>query len=89
MDDCLGVNHDHMYNLQISGGCTDGVIRLVGGTFYEGRVEVCNRGVWGTVCDDEIDVLDASVACQQLGLQSTGKAAYNVICEYVKFYPLL
>ncbi len=46
--------------------CTDGTLRLQDGEYNSGRVEVCNGGVWGTVCDDFWDITDATIACRQL-----------------------
>ena len=50
---------------------TAGDVRLVDGmTIYEGRVEICLYGEWGTICDHNWGESDARVACTQLGLSS-------------------
>ena len=65
-----------------SNACTPGDVRLFGGTNkYQGTVEACFYGVWGTVCDDSYYYYYwwrstsnhiATVVCKQLGFSSLG-----------------
>ena len=53
--------------------CTTGDLRLAGGdNQYEGRVEMCLHGRWGTICDDNWDNREADVVCRQLGYTQNG-----------------
>ena len=78
--------------------CTNnGDIRLVGGSTsqrFEGRVEVCLRNVWGTVCDDSfrrshLQVENntknfRTVVCRQLGLVSDESGKYEACLGHSK-----
>ena len=57
--------------------CTNGQVRLMNGTApadgqREGRVEICYNDIYGTVCNDFWDELDAIVVCRQLGFNGSG-----------------
>ena len=56
-----------------TGNCTEGDVRLVdGNNIYEGRVEICHNGIWGTVCQDSFFRSNSAVVCRQLGLSYAG-----------------
>ena len=53
-----------------SSNCTHGALRLSGAiTSNQGRLEVCMKGAWGSVCDSQgvFSTTEAKVACRQLG----------------------
>ena len=44
---------------------------MAGGSgLSNGRVEICRNQLWGTVCDNGWETVDASVACRQLGFSA-------------------
>lgn len=52
-----------------------------GNSPHDGRLEICQAGVWGTVCDYEWewDRQDGIVACRQLGINTTGSWGGGVV----------
>lgn len=63
----------------------DGAVRLVDGpNAYEGRLEICAQGEWGTVCNDGnmnhngFDINAARIVCRQLGIEEGGKLNFVI-----------
>ncbi len=54
----------------------EGDLRLIDSATTDGksgRLEIFLRGEWGTVCDDRFGLMEANVACRQLGFSAVSR----------------
>ena len=75
-------------------GCHEGNVRLVNGTVEkEGRLEICNNGIWGGICSSGFTPIDGYIACKQIGydngiclhLITYIAQRHNFVCMHVLF----
>lgn len=67
----------HQCHVLFAIDCSDGNVRLnnsMGPSLSEreGQVQICHNNVYGVVCANHWDLLDAGVVCRQLGYNFTG-----------------
>lgn len=56
----------------------EGLLKLVDGRGeYEGNVEIYHMGKWGSVCDDEWDMREATVVCRHLGYERPYRVTHS------------
>ena len=75
VSDGVKTHYSSLFYTVCSENKTHGSVRLVGSSGLEdgeGRLEVCNQGVWQTVCYHYFVELDANVVCQELGYPPRG-----------------
>ena len=61
-------------------------MRLQDGTdVSNGRVEICQDGIWGSVCNISWDYTEAGVLCTQLGYGTEGTMDITIRLNVTKF----
>ena len=65
--------------------CQDGDMRLVNGSGqFNGRLELCLNGAWGTVCNRQFNGPDAVVVCRSLGYSRFRKMLHNIASTWIR-----
>ena len=62
------------------------ILDTMGNNATEGLVEICVGGRWGTVCGTSRDNRDASIVCQQLGLETSSTILPFFLREQIHIY---
>lgn len=65
------------FEIELPISCTDGDVRLTGGSETNGTIEVCHENQWGLICSSGFGTNEAKVICQQLKFPTSGKNQHS------------
>jgi deleted-in-malignant-brain-tumors protein 1 len=74
----ISCSSDQTAGALCTSGCSDGSVRLVGGSSAQGTVEICYNNLWGLVDSFNWGLAEAQVVCNQLGFGTQYSTAYPV-----------
>ena len=69
--------------------CNDGNIRVIDTTDDSGRVQICENGIYNSICSEQWTDSNAEVVCRELGLVPQGNSDCYFLLKTIHVFIIL